>query len=143
MHITSGVLLESKLQEELQEQERRKVSKYLQIQSSKEAIHKSKERKLGKTEEKKKDKKRKNGGRKHKSPKKPQTESNKADNRYVNRYTNYTSLNAAVDHIFAVTRDKSIFGKPNIIRQNRSKRDARKFYRFHNDRGMTRVSATR
>ena len=54
MHVTSGVLPESKLWEELLEQEcrmlidfYRKVGKYLRIESSKEALHKSKEPKSG------------------------------------------------------------------------------------------------
>ena len=44
---------------------------------------------------------------------------------------NYIILNAPIDHIFVVTRDKSIFGELDVIRQDRSKRDAQKFYRFH------------
>ena len=87
----------------------RKVGKYLRIESSKVTLHKCQESKSGKTEEKKEDKKRNSGSRKDKSPKKPQIEYNKANNRYVNCYTNYTSLNTPIDHIFMVTRDKSIF----------------------------------
>ena len=130
MHITSGVLLESKLWEEPQEQECRMLidfyriaGKYLWVDSSKEALHKSKEPKIEKTEEKKEDTKRKSEGRKDKSPKKPQIESNKADNRYVNHYTNYTALNALIDYIFAVTIGKLIFGDLDVIRKDRSKRD--------------------
>ena len=88
---------------------------------------------LGKIEEKKEGKKTNSGGRKDKSAKKLRTESNKADNRYVNYYMNYTTLNAPVDHIFMVNRDKSIFGEPDVIRQDRSKRDARKFCSLHKD----------
>ena len=32
-----------------------------------------------------------------------------------------------------MTRDKLIFGEPYVIRQDQSKRDARKFYKFHKD----------
>ena len=111
MHITLGVLLVSKLWEEIQEQNcsmlaefYRKVGKHLQTESSKGVLHKSQDPKSRKTKEKKEDKKRKNGVRKDKSSKKPRTENNKVENRYFARYTNYTPLNAPMDHIFAVTR---------------------------------------
>ena len=74
----------------------------MRIKSSKKAIYKSQDPESGKTEEKNEDKKRKNGGRKDKSPKKPRTENNEVDNKYVSRYTNYTPLNPPIDHIFAM-----------------------------------------
>ena len=74
--------------------------------------------------------------RRDKSSKKPRTKNNKADNRYVTYYTNYTPLNTPIDYIVAVTRDKLIFGDPDVIRHDRLKRDAHKFCRFHKDIGM-------
>ena len=89
----------------------------------KEALHKSQDLKSGKTEEKKEDKKRKNRGKKDKNTKKLRIETNKFENKYVARYTNYMPLNAPIDHIFVVTRDNLIFGEPDAIKQHRSKRD--------------------
>ena len=139
-YVTFGVLLESKLWEGLEEQDcktltefYKKVGKHLQIKSSKEALYKSQDPKSGKTEEKKEDKKRERKGRKDKSLKKLRIENNKANNRYISRYMNYTLLNAPIYQIFTVTRDKSIFGKLDVIRQDKSKRDACKFYKFHKD----------
>ena len=68
-------------------------------------------------------------------PKKPRTENKKADNRNVTHYTNYTPLNSPMDHLLVVTIDKLIFREPYVIRHERSKRDARKFCKFHKDIG--------
>lgn len=68
----------------------------------------------------KKDRREKGGkkerGRKDKIPKKPRTNNNRVENRYVAHYTNYTPLNAPIDHIFIFTKDKSLFGEPDIIK---------------------------
>ena len=113
----------------------RKMGKYLRLKSSKKVLHKSQDPKSRRTEEKEEDKKQKSKGRKDKSLKKSRLENNKADNRYVTHYMNYTPLNAPIDHVFAVTRDKSIFGELDVIRHDRYKIDDRKFFRFHKDIG--------
>ena len=117
------MLLQSKLWEELQEQDYitfiefyRKVGKHFQIESSKEALYKSQDMKSGKTEEKREAKKRKSGRRKDKSLKKLQIKNNKMENGYVTRYTNYSPLNAPVGHIFTATRDKAICKEPDVIK---------------------------
>ena len=48
------------------------------------------------------------------------------------KYTNYHSLNALVDHIYAVT-DKNLNKKPEAMKSNRSQRDVKKNYGFHKD----------
>ena len=94
----------------------RNAGKHLWIDSLKEALQKSQDLKSRKIEEKKEEKKIENRGRKDKIPKKPRTNNNRVENRYVAHYTNYTPLNAPIDHIFVFTRDKSLFGEPDIIK---------------------------
>ena len=50
------------------------------------------------------------------------------------KYTNYHSLNAIIDQIYAVM-DKNLFRKPEAIKSNRSRRDFKKNCAFHKDTG--------
>lgn len=48
------------------------------------------------------------------------------------KFTKYYALNAPIDHIYAVS-DKMLFKKPDAIKGDRSRRDACKFFHFHDD----------
>ena len=52
----------------------------------------------------------------------------------LSKYTNYHSLIALVDHIYAVT-DKNLCREPKAIKNDRSRRDVKKNCVFHKDLG--------
>lgn len=57
------------------------------------------------------------------------------DRAIVPRYTDYTSLTASINHIYAVSSDQTPFRKPDPIKLEKSKRDASKYCQFHREIG--------
>ena len=137
-HLTNGVPPDTPLQDELQQKECKsvnkfysKASKYLNFESTKEALYKAKEPIMGKDVGQGKKNKENKGGEKRKTKEKedrsPKKQHNDATNNKAlqQKFTNYHMLNTTQDHIYAVS-NKSLFQKPEEIRGNKLRRDARK-----------------
>ena len=144
-HLTNGLLTETPFWDELQQKEcrsvsefYRKVNKFLKLEHSKDALHKtqgtstSKKNDPGEAAKNNKgNEKRKGDEKRTKSPKKQRNGSieNKAP---LPKYTNYHSLTALVDHIYAVT-DNNLYRSPDTMKGNKSQRDVKKNCTFHKD----------
>ena len=130
-HLINRVLPEIPFWDKLQQKECRSVSefyrktnKFLKLENSKEALHKAqgmstnKKNDPGEALDGNKSKEKRNGQEKWvKSPKKQQN--GLVENKVpLPKYTNYHSLTAPVDHIYAII-DKSLYRHPEVIKGDR------------------------
>ena len=117
----------------------RKANKFLKLENSKEALYKAQGASTSKMNDEGKASESNKGKEKRKAEEK-RTKSLKKRNGYAEnkaphpKYMNHHSLNAPVDHIYAVI-DKNLYRKPEAIKNDRSGRDIKKNYAFHKDIG--------
>ena len=120
----------------------RKAHKYLKLEDSKEVLHKVKRMVINKKNDprimldnSKGQDKRRGEDKQAKSPKKQR--SGPVENRGPPlEYTNYHSLNAPLDHIYAVT-DRGLYRSLKPMKSERTRRDVKRNYAFHKDVGHT------
>ncbi|XP_060968712.1 uncharacterized protein LOC133036215 [Cannabis sativa] len=77
-----------------------------------------------------------NGKDRVKEPSKDKKKQKKHD-KYVLVYTIYTELSETQENIYLTREQKVAFGKPEPMRNSRSKKDPNKYYKFHKDIGYT------
>ena len=144
-HLTNGVLPETPFWDELQQKECRsvselykKASKFPKLEDSKEALRKAEGAAANKKNDprevpdnsKSKDKRR----REDKRAKMKQKSGPVENKGLLPKFTNYHSLIAPLDHIYAVT-DRGLYRSPEPTKGDRARRDVKRNCAFHKDIG--------
>ena len=76
----------------------------------------------------------------------PETNNNKAKSPdqkvprpHLSKYTNFTDLIGSREEVFLATEQTGVFKWPDPLREDRSKRNQNKYYRYHKDVGHTTI----